>query len=120
MRDRPMRAAGLLCLAALLGVDDPGRAVGEQAEGEVPGADAGVADGVEVGQPVDDHQVGDPQAPGTVSTAIASGPSSAGCAHQPPRLVVDHPALTAGRVGQGGFHPRRRAGHHQGDQRVRA
>ena len=72
------RRPGLLCLAALLRVDDPGRAVGEQSERQVPGARAGVADGVEVGQPVDDHQVGDPQAPGTASTVIASGPAAPG------------------------------------------
>ncbi len=56
------QAAGVGRFGCLLLVDDLGRAVGEKSLRESPGLGVGVADGVEIGEPVDDHEVGDPQA----------------------------------------------------------
>ena len=46
-------------LRSLLLVDDLRGAVGEESLGESPGLGVGAPDRVEVGEPVDDHEVGD-------------------------------------------------------------
>ena len=52
-----------LDLVGLLGVDDAGGAVGEEAVSQGDGFAAGGSDGAEVGDAVDDGEVGDPECP---------------------------------------------------------
>jgi hypothetical protein len=86
---------------------------------EAPGLGAGVADRVEVGESVDDHEVGESPGAGEFPVRLHAG-KQRGVGDEPPRFVVDDKALAAGRIGERSLHPRRRASHYQSEKLVRA
>ncbi len=110
---------GVVGFAGLLLVGDLGGAVAEEAAGEGSGLTVVVADGVEVGEPVDDEEVGDAESSRELPLGLHSG-QQGGLAHEAPGLVVDHPALAGIGIGEGGFHPGGGAGHDHGDELIRA
>ncbi len=102
-------------LVGFLPVDDAGRAVGEQSVGDRAPGGAGRGDGVEIGQAVQDQQVGDAVGARQLPLRLHP-PQQRGAAQQPPRLVVHHPprAGLVARSGEGLLQPRRRARHRDG------
>ncbi len=100
-------------------VEDAGGGVGEESLGEASGLGAGVADGVEVGEAVDDHEVGEAPGAGEFPVGLHAG-EQGGLGEEAPGFVVDDEAVPAGGVGQGGFHPGGGAGHDEADEGVGA
>lgn len=105
--------------AGLLLVGDLGGAIAQQPAGEGSGLAVVVANGVEVGEPVDDEQVGDAEASGELPLGLHASQEGR-LAHEAPGFVVDDPALSGVGVSEGGFHPRGGAGHDHGDELVGA
>lgn len=76
-------------LVRLLGVDDPGGAVGQQSLGERDGFRSGGAHGAEVGDSVDDSEVGDTEG----SRELRHAPAEADGREAMPKLSdLTHPA----------------------------
>jgi len=111
--------AGGLGFVEGLVVEDAGGGVAEQSLGESPGLGAGVADGVEVREAVHDHQVREPPSPGQFPLGLHPSEERR-LGEEPPRFVVDHEALPAFGVCEGGLHPRGSTRHDQADEGVGA
>jgi hypothetical protein len=79
----------------------------------------GFADGVEVAEAMDDHEIGDAEGAGQLPLGLHAGEERR-LTEKAPSLVVDHPSLSRGGVGEGGLHPCRGAGHHEGNEGVGA
>ena len=99
-------------------VQDACRSVPEETLGKAARLRAGVAHRLQVRQPMEDDQVRQPPCPRELPLGLHSGEQH-WLGEQAPCLVVHDEALPAARVGEGRFHPRRCARHHETDQGVR-
>ena len=111
---QPERAGRRAELVGLLPIRDAGGAIGQKPRCDRAGLGVGVADRVQVGEPVQHHQVGDAVGAGELPLLLHPAPQRQR-AHQPPGLVVDHPAFRR-RSGECALQPTGRAGgrHRQG------
>jgi hypothetical protein len=109
--------AGLGGFSSLLGVDDLGGAVSQEAESKVAGLAVCLADRVEVAETVHDHEVSDPKGAGEFPLRLHAREEGR-LSKEPPGLVVDDPPLPTARIGERRLHPSRSTRHHEGDEGV--